>query len=267
MRMDVVLVRMCLLNLLQMYRYQKSLIERVPRYVVFNNQTLKLIAQSRPRTVSDLLKIKGIGDARSKKYGDDIVKIIRENPLPVPAPQKVVIQHARPRKKKTMKITSQPQTVQIQPTQINSMNTEINKPIKIPPMQETKVYILELENNKVYVGKSTDVKRRVSQHENHVGAVFTKRYQPTGKMLPRLGNVQGLGDAAERDETLRYMYVRGVDNVRGWKYTQIDLSPADKKEAEMNIREMFDLCRRCGRHGHFIKNCKFTTDRFNKKLT
>jgi len=247
--MDVILVRMCLLNLLQIYRYQKSLIERVPRYVVFNNQTLRLIAQARPRTVGDLLKIRGIGDARSKKYGEEIIKLVQENPPILAPPQpKVVIKHTKPKKPK-----------------VNTTTSGV-EPVKIPPIQPTQVYILELEDNKVYVGKSTDVKKRIEQHEHHVGAVFTKRFKPTGKILPRLGNIQGLGDAAERDETLRYMYIRGIDNVRGWKYTQIDLSPSDKKEAEMNIREMFDLCRRCGRHGHFIKNCKFLTDRFNRKI-
>ena len=34
------------------------------------------------------------------------------------------------------------------------------------------------------------------------GSAFTKAFPPTGNLLPRLGNVRGNGDAAERDETL-----------------------------------------------------------------
>lgn len=133
----------------------------------------------------------------------------------------------------------------------------------LPSQPITNVYILQLENNKVYIGKSVDISRRIHEHNNHEGSVFTKKYKPIG-VLPRLGNVQGLGDAAERDETLKYMYMRGIENVRGWKYVNIILSKHEIDEAESNIREMFDLCRKCGNQGHFAAHCKQKTDRFGK---
>jgi predicted GIY-YIG superfamily endonuclease len=136
----------------------------------------------------------------------------------------------------------------------------------LPETPETDVYILELQDNKIYVGKSNNVEKRIDMHLTAQGSVFTKAYKPTGKRLPRLGNIASIGDAAERDETLRYMYVHGIQNVRGWKYTSIHLSKKEIQEAEENIREMFDLCRRCGRHGHFITDCKQDTDRYNTKL-
>lgn len=129
------------------------------------------------------------------------------------------------------------------------------------------VYILELEKGKVYVGKTTDLKRRLAQHQSGIGgSEWTKLYKPTGRPLPRLGTVYGDGDCAEMDETIRYMYKLGIDNVRGWRYVQPVLTKDDKKEAEHFIREKFDLCRKCGFPGHFIKHCRFQQDRHGHKI-
>jgi predicted GIY-YIG superfamily endonuclease len=127
---------------------------------------------------------------------------------------------------------------------------------------KTQVYILELQHGRVYVGSSKDVRRRIQQHSNGSGSAYTRAYKPTGVLLPRLGNIDGEGDAAERDETLRYMMLRGIPYVRGWKFTQVDMSLDDFDEAEANIRELFNLCRRCGYKGHFITQCKCTYDRW-----
>ena len=128
------------------------------------------------------------------------------------------------------------------------------------------VYVLELAKGNVYVGKTTDHTRRIGQHLNGTGAAFTKRFPPTGTLLPRLGNVQGAGDAAERDETLRYMFLRGPRNVRGWKYTQVELSPEHEDEIEGNIRELFDFCSKCGYPGHFRSQCRAHFDRLGKAI-
>jgi hypothetical protein len=74
------------------------------------------------------------------------------------------------------------------------------------------------------------------------------------------------GDGPERDETLRQMFKRGAHCVRGWKYCNSTLSGADLTEIEQNIRELFDLCRRCGKKGHFAKKCKERLDRAGNTL-
>jgi predicted GIY-YIG superfamily endonuclease len=128
------------------------------------------------------------------------------------------------------------------------------------------VYILELQGGKVYVGKSSNTDKRIAQHTLGTGSAFTRTYHPTGVMLPRLGKVSGDGEAAERDETLRYMYLRGIDNVRGWRYTQVYMPKEDRKDAERNIREVMDLCRRCGSPRHFVSHCKEHHDRHGHKI-
>lgn len=139
-------------------------------------------------------------------------------------------------------------------------------PPRLPPSPKASVYILELEDGRVYVGSSRDVPRRVVQHSVGSGSAYTRTYPPTGVQLPRLGNVEGDGDAAERDETLRYMMLRGIPYVRGWKFCRVDMTPEEFDEAESNIRELFDLCRKCGYKGHFCTHCKATFDRLGNPV-
>jgi predicted GIY-YIG superfamily endonuclease len=143
-----------------------------------------------------------------------------------------------------------------------------NVPIEKIEKEDKKpsVYILELEHGRVYVGSSKDVPRRIAQHSRGYGSAYTKAYKPTGILLPRLGNIEGDGDAAERDETLRYMMLKGVAFVRGWKFARVDMPPEECEEAEANIRELFDLCRRCGYKGHFCTHCRATFDRLGKAI-
>lgn len=140
-------------------------------------------------------------------------------------------------------------------------------PKRFPPSFKTSVYVLELEDGRVYVGSSKDVPRRLAQHKAGSGSAYTRLYRPTGVQLPRLGNVEGDGDAAERDETLRYMMLRGIPYVRGWKFSRVDMPPEEFDEAEANIRELFNLCRRCGYEGHFCTRCVATYDRLGQSLT
>lgn len=123
------------------------------------------------------------------------------------------------------------------------------------------IYVLELEGGRVYVGKSHNVSRRVKQHMRGRGAAFTKYNPPTGRLLPRLGSLSGEGDGPERDETLRQMAALGVDRVRGWKHTGKTIDFRSCMEIESDMRELFDLCRRCGSPEHFAKECKATRDR------
>jgi hypothetical protein len=120
----------------------------------------------------------------------------------------------------------------------------------------TKVYVLELYGGYIYVGQSSNVQRRVSQHMQGRGAAFTKRHKPTGIILPRLGNIEGAGDSGERQEVLLQMRMRGMQHVRGWKYVKNSLSTTDVMDIKSNWIEMFNLCRICMGEGHMASSCK-----------
>jgi superfamily II DNA helicase RecQ len=47
----------------------------VPAYVVMHNQALTAVAQARPETPRQLLNVKGMGNAKVEKFGEEILRI------------------------------------------------------------------------------------------------------------------------------------------------------------------------------------------------
>ena len=99
----------------------------------------------------------------------------------------------------------------------------------------SEVYVLELAQNKVYVGVSDDVERSIQEHLEGNGCDFTRMYETTAVLLPRLGNAAGTINKQHRDETLRNMQKYGVVNVRGWKYSSVVMSQDNINEAKADI--------------------------------
>ena len=52
--------------------------EAVPVYTIFTNEQLALIVEKQITTKAGLQQIEGIGEARIKKYGDTVLKIVAE---------------------------------------------------------------------------------------------------------------------------------------------------------------------------------------------
>ena len=109
------------------------------------------------------------------------------------------------------------------------------------------VYVLELEGDKYYVGKSNNILERIVQHKAN-GKKIAKRMQT--KTPPSTD-----WESWERNETLHWMREKGIQNVRGWMFTTGVLSKEQLKQAFAQICEKYDLCRRCGSGGHFVKHC------------
>lgn len=61
---------------LKAYRLKKSREENMKPYYLYNDIQLKDLIQKMPRTESDLLKVSGFGEAKVKKYGADILRIM-----------------------------------------------------------------------------------------------------------------------------------------------------------------------------------------------
>ncbi|WP_244929447.1 ATP-dependent DNA helicase UvrD2 [Nocardioides sp. W7] len=50
--------------------------ESVPAFVIFTDATLQLIAEHKPRSAQDLLRISGIGRSKVEKYGEDVLGLV-----------------------------------------------------------------------------------------------------------------------------------------------------------------------------------------------
>jgi predicted GIY-YIG superfamily endonuclease len=257
---------------LRLYRAEQAYIRAIPASTVFGDKLMNQIAAARPNTLKQLMSMKGIGTTRFENYGRDIVRMINLNTKDMKLKPKV---RAKPKGERKLRALSAPPRPRPRPRprpkpRPRPCRKQLSAPVKsealpvLPDPTPTSIYILELEDDRVYVGSSKNVKRRIAQHQAGTGSAFTRVYKPTGVLLPRLGNVQGDGDAAERDETLRYMHLKGIPMVRGWKFTQVIMPFREFDEAEANIRELFDLCRRCGRPGHFMTRCNATVDRWGR---
>lgn len=115
------------------------------------------------------------------------------------------------------------------------------------------VYVLSLENNKFYVGKTTDVAKRFSSHVqgNVRSAHWTRKHKPKS-VIETFENADGL----EEDRvTLMYMIRYGIDHVRGGPYVSCKLPESTRRHIIHRIRMATDLCGACGSPDHFMKDC------------
>ena len=92
---------------------------------------------------------------------------------------------------------------------INDIN-DINK--------ETFIYKLDLEDGKIYIGKTGNVQKRMKQHFSGDGARVTKKFKPIKCKV--LDSCPGfLANEIEQLYTNKYIVEYGYNNVRGGKYT------------------------------------------------
>ncbi len=63
---------------LREWRKEAAASESIPVYTILTNEQLAIIAKKRILTHSDLKEIEGIGEARIKKYGDSVIRIIEQ---------------------------------------------------------------------------------------------------------------------------------------------------------------------------------------------
>ena len=115
----------------------------------------------------------------------------------------------------------------------------------------TNIYILKLQNNKYYVGKTNNIKKRILEHESGSGCLWTSIYKPI-KIINVFANVSSFDEDKYVKE---YMQLYGIDNVRGGSYVSQDLNPIQIYSLQKELWAATDCCTRCGYSGHFIKSC------------
>lgn len=125
------------------------------------------------------------------------------------------------------------------------INNYLNKDTKLS------IYILKLESNKYYVGKTNNPKFRVDAHFDGDGSEWTKKYKPKCVM-------DIINDCDNYDEdkyTIQMMAKYGIINVRGGSFVKMQLDKSDIKTILKMINGVGDRCFYCGNMDHFIKQC------------
>ena len=61
---------------LKKWRLQRATADDLPAYVVFHNSTLAEIAGRKPRDLSELGAVPGVGPAKLERYGDEVIAIL-----------------------------------------------------------------------------------------------------------------------------------------------------------------------------------------------
>jgi superfamily II DNA helicase RecQ len=61
---------------LKQWRKDRAKEVNVPEYLICHNSELLSVTKTKPRTMEDLNKLKGFGDQKTAKYGDDIMAVI-----------------------------------------------------------------------------------------------------------------------------------------------------------------------------------------------
>lgn len=113
------------------------------------------------------------------------------------------------------------------------------------------IYILELEHDKYYIGRTNNIESRVHQHKNQSGSSWTTLHK-----FKSIVNQFETDDPYDEDKwTKKYMQQYGIDNVRGGSYTTQILDIYTIKFIEREIRGATDRCFTCG-GAHFVDQCK-----------
>ena len=115
----------------------------------------------------------------------------------------------------------------------------------------TTIYILKLENNKYYIGKTDNLEKRIQEHINGTACSWTKKYK-----YITVENI--ILDASIFDEdkyTIEYMDKYGINNVRGGIYVTEILDEFQRYTINKCIWGANDCCTQCGRKGHWANDC------------
>ena len=122
------------------------------------------------------------------------------------------------------------------------------------PGQRGGVYVLRYPNGMFYVGKSSNIDKRIGEHAS--GLVACTAHWGAPREVPTVTPpLDADYESWERNETLELMQRNGIGRVRGWMYTSQELTEDIEESIVSQLCEKYDRCRLCGSRGHFISGC------------
>lgn len=115
------------------------------------------------------------------------------------------------------------------------------------------IYILKLQKNKYYIGKTNYPDIRINEHlKKNCASQWTKKY----KVIKVEKIIKDCDDFDEDSYTLRYMNKYGIENVRGGQFVRLNLTNIELQYIKSSMRGSNNLCFKCGSSEHFVSNCK-----------
>ena len=118
------------------------------------------------------------------------------------------------------------------------------------------IYILKLRAGKYYIGKTRNIEKRYEEHLTGTGSGWTKKHKP----VSLIKTIKSTSQFDEDKFVKEYMAKYGIENVRGGSYSNIVLDENSIAVLEKEIRHSNNVCMRCGRDTHYIKDCYAKTD-------
>lgn len=124
------------------------------------------------------------------------------------------------------------------------------------------VFVIELQNNKFYVGKTSKNTFNFSDFKYTISE-WTKLYKPL-----RLSEIKQNGDKYDVDILMfLYMKTHGIDNVRSENYPNIKMNNEIKNICIKMINNSEKKCYLCYETDHFTNDCPYDKDKkYNKKI-
>lgn len=114
------------------------------------------------------------------------------------------------------------------------------------------IYVLKLEKGKFYVGKTSNLDKRINEHINGKASKFTEKYKFVELIEQNIMKTQ----FDEDNKVEEYMMKHRIENVRGGIYSKIELDRCVVSFLEKKLRHINNECLLCGSKNHFMNNCK-----------
>jgi predicted GIY-YIG superfamily endonuclease len=116
---------------------------------------------------------------------------------------------------------------------------------------------VETADKKIYIGSTQkSLKDRFEEHARGKGSMWTSKRKCESITLLTCKTDSEQALFSELHETLKCMYERGYENVRGAMYTAEEIADFKLEGLKENLVHHLGLCYKCLQRGHFSWQCK-----------